>query len=274
MRFYHTKYLMSGPLCFKDAGGSQLLKKLSVFVLLLHTIVTAYPQQYPVKHTVTLDDGSRFTGIIILDSADQLVMKVTKPSRIILNRGHVVSITEKEKYQRIKMRATDFHGYNISISAGIMPGKSESGKELSVSINAENGYRFRNGIYAGVGTGIEGFDVVVLPLYAGLSYYPFNSGVSPFAWMKCGYSFSVSDFDSGYYYNYNGDGTNGGLMFSAGLGSAVYSWRGNAVFLGAGYRYQRVVCTQKEYYYWRQDASREIITDYNRFEIRLGFIFR
>lgn len=257
---------------YKHVRGSQLFRVLSIFVVLLLTIVRV-SAQYPVKHTVTLDDGSRFTGFIVTDSADLLVIKVTKPSRVILNRNHVISITEKEKYQRIKMRATDFHGYSISISAGAIAGKSETSREHTISINAENGYRFRNGIYTGAGSGIEGFDVVLIPLYAGLSYHPFNSGVSPFAWMKFGYSFPVSDYESDYYYVYNHDDTKGGLMFSAGLGSAVYTWRGNGVFLSAGYRYQRVVYTQKEYY-WRQDTRREIITDYNRIEIRLGFIFR
>lgn len=237
----------------------------------LAATVAATLAQPPVKQTFVMDDGSRITGTIISDSSGYLKIRLTKPSKIVLNRDRVVSALRPEKSG---YTLSDYHGYNIKFSAGILAGNSENGRVHSLSIHASNGYQFRNGLNAGMGTGIENLDVVLIPVYADFRYHPLRTRVSPFVWMKGGYAFPGSDYKSySYYYGYNSGKTTGGILFNAGLGTALYSWRGNAVTMSAGYRTQRIRYKQIRHY-WQENSTREVITDFKRFEIQFGFIFR
>lgn len=246
------------------------MKKYLILPLLVLTVEGILAQR-PSKQTVVMDDGSRITGTIISDSSDFIRIKVRRASELILNKSRVVSAGKPVNPYYI---FSDYRGYNINFSAGILAGDSETCRVHSFSIHSSCGYLFRNGLHIGLGTGIEEYDAMLVPVYSDLRYHPFRSRISPFLWVKTGYAFPVSDYKSqSYYYGYNNGKTSGGIMLNAGVGSAVCSWRGNGVFMGAGYRFQRISYTEPAYF-WRQEVLREIVKNFNRFEIRIGYIFR
>jgi len=248
-----------------------MLRYLTTLLLVLSVLQT-YSQEN-VKQTIVLNDGSRITGTIISNSTEYITIKVTRPGLMIINKENVADISSTA---RSEMPEQDYHGYNIAFSAGILAGRSETGKQNSLSILMSNAYQLRNGLSIGIGSGIENFDVIILPLYADFRYHPFRSRVSPYAWMKCGYGFTVSENGSTVY-DYYGYGDNsrsqGGILFNTGAGIALYSWRKNAVTLGIGYRFQKISYKQ-ERYYWRETGQSELITQFNRIDLRFGFIFR
>lgn len=263
---------MSYSATFLSEGGKLFFMRRFFTILPMVMTVTWALAQYPVKQTVVLNDGSRITGTIISDSSGYLTLIVTKPSIIKINREKIVSTGNSFK---TVTPLTDYHGFNMKFSASLLGGNSENGRVNSLIFHTAAGYQFRNGLSVGLGTGLEDVDATIIPLYADLRYHPLKTRMSPFAWLKLGYAFPVSDYRpyQGYYYQSFEGKTYGGLLFSTGIGFARWSWRGNAVTLGAGYRTQRIRVIQKTPYIY-DTRVREIITDFRRFEIQIGFIFR
>lgn len=256
---------------FSSECSTFCMKRFFTTLPMIMTVAWALAQ-YPVKQTVVLDDGSRITGTIISDSAGFLTVRLTKPAIIIINKEKIVSSGKPGKPE---IPVTDYHGFNIKFSAGLLGGNSETGRVNSFIFHAATGYQFRNGLSAGAGTGFEDVNATLIPVYADVRYHPLKTRVSPFGWVKLGYAIPVSDYRADII-NYQGfvpGKTYGGLLFSTGVGIALWSWRGNAVTIGAGYRTQRIRIIQEPSY--RYDIRvREVISDFRRFEVQFGLIFR
>jgi hypothetical protein len=175
--------------------------------------------------------------------------------------------------QSIERPLSKRHGYSIRLSSSLLAGRNSEGNTRNLSFHLSNGYQFRNGLSIGFGTGFEELDVALLPVYADLRYHPFKSRLSPFVWTKSGWSFTIDDPDERQYYYYgNYSESKGGFMFNAGTGIELASWRRNAVNIGIGYRYQKIIF--KHLNYWSEETTSELVTSYNRIEVQFGFIFR
>jgi hypothetical protein len=239
-------------------------------VILLFALTIAASAQKHEKQTVVLQGGSRITGTILVDSSDYLKLRITSPQVITLKKSGVSLIMPS---QRIEKPVADMHGYSIRISASVLEGRNSKGYTGSMSFHLSNGYRFRNGLSAGLGAGFEELDVNLLPVYTDLRYHPLKTRLSPFVWIKSGYAFPVGDQDSEQNYFYGSyPESRGGLMFNAGTGIALYSWQRNAVNIGIGYRYQKISFRQVNT--WSEGTNNELVTYFNRIEFQFGFIFR
>lgn len=238
-------------------------------VILTIALTVSLSAQNSRKQTVVLNGGSRLTGIILAADQDSLKMRITSPGVITLKKS---DISLSSPALRIERPVIDRHGYSIRLSASSLTGRNEEEKIGSMSFHFSNGYTFRNGLSTGIGTGYEELDVAVMPLYADLRYQPLHTRMSPFAWIKSGWSFTFGNLDDGQYYYYDFPESRGGPMFNAGAGIELASWRRNAVNIGVGYRYQKIT------YKYDQNPSvqvmNEIITRFNRFEVQFGFVFR
>ncbi len=241
---------------------------ISVALLLIITL-TALAQKRE-RQTVVLIDGTRLVGTIVADSSGYLRFKIRSPRVITINKSQVYSTGNVVPGMT---GSVDKEGYSIRLSASLLAGRNSTGKVGTASIHLSNGYQFRNGLNAGLGTGIEKFDILLMPLYADLRYQPFKTRVSPYAWLKTGYGFALSEqvSDDNYYYGYYRI-PKGGVMFGTGAGIALYSWERNAVSIGVGYRYQKLRYRHENN--WGGEPDSELITHFNRIEIQFGFIFR
>ena len=244
------------------------LVRIFTAIILFALTVTLHAQKRE-KQTVVINSGSRLTGTILVDSSDYLKLRITSPQVITLSKSEVSVITPE---QRTEKPAIDRNGYSIRISVSALTGRNGEGNTGSMSIHLSNGYRFRNGISVGFGTGFEGLDVAVMPVYSDLRYNPLKSRFSPFIWMKSGWSFAFGELDNGPYYYYGYPKSQGGFMFNAGTGVELASWRRNAVNIGIGYRFQKI--TYKYDHNQNEEIMNEIVTCFNRVEVQLGFIFR
>jgi len=222
-------------------------------------------------YNIELHDGSRVSGTIVRDSSGYLDINVITPLTIRIGKSQVSSI-EELRYPVKKNQKTE--GYYIRLSTGILSGKNESGGLSSLSLHFSNGYQLRNGLGFGIGSGIEYMGVAMVPLYADLRYTPFNSRVSPYAWLKSGYGFATSDQALVYEFNpATGSKTKGGFLFSTGAGISLFTWQRTAMNMGIGYRYQKITISQDQYW-WVGTAIRETVTHFNRLEVQLAFVFR
>ena len=238
------------------------------FLLILLLITPDISAQKHKTDTFVLNDGSRITGTIIADSAGYLKLKIKKPRVIILNKSQISSSAGL-----VTASLFNPYGYYLNLSGCLLAGRNSAGNTGNLSMQIVNAYRFRNGLSIGIGTGVEKFDVLLIPAYADLRYYPLKKRVSPFIRVSCGYGFPCSnpEENSSYlYYNYKK--TTGGMLFSAGAGIAIWSRDRGAVTAGIGYRYQRI--KSETDYVMIQGTDSELLTDYNRFELIVGVMFR
>jgi hypothetical protein len=241
-----------------------------IFTVLVSTITLTASAQKGEKQMVLLNDGTCIVGTIVADSSGYLRVKIKRPRVILLNKSQVYSTGNVRPGV---IGTSDKKGYSIRLSTSILAGRNSNGKVGTMSLHLSNGYQFSNGLSAGFGTGVEKLDVLVMPVYTDLRFQPLKTRISPFAWVKSGYAFPLSDHSSGdyYYYGYYPE-PKGGIMFSAGAGIALYSWRRNAVSIGMGYRYQKISYKQENI--WSGESNNELITRFNRVEVQFGFIFR
>jgi len=224
------------------------------------------------KSTVVLNDGSRISGTIVGDSAGYLDLKITYPQVIRIGRSQVSSVEPLTYPVKNSLKTS---GYYVRLSTAFLSGKNESGNQSSLSFNLSNGYQFKNGIAAGLGSGMEELGVVLVPVYADLRYTPLNSATSPFLWLKTGYGFAITDEPVYYVDEASTDRRReGGFLFNAGAGVSLFTWKRTALNVGLGYRYQKVTLQHDQYINWWGGGSvRETVTQYYRLEFHLGFVF-
>lgn len=258
-------------------NSSALSARFKAFALMLalSAVVTA---QRRGNQTVVMNDGTWVTGTIVADSGSYLKVRVKTPQVITLRKSDVFSwnpalLVRSRANQPEQLISPFTEGYFIRLSGSVLGGRNEYGRTGTLSLHFSNGYEFRNGLSLGIGAGIEEFEAAVMPVYTDLRFHPLNCRVSPFLWLKSGIGIPLGDAAGGgsYPYGYYPD-VRAGAMFNAGTGIALYTGKNNGVNVAVGYRFQRLTFRQTNY--WGQHTDNEIVTDFNRFEVQFGFIFR
>jgi hypothetical protein len=226
--------------------------------------------QNPPKQTIVFKDGSRVSGVVVSDSAEIVKFKVDNPMIITFNKNQLMTI-DSSPFSLAPI--TKSSGYFMHFTSSVLAGKNDIGNSYNVSINLTNGYQLANGLRFGIGTGLENLKIPVIPLYADFNYHPFNSKVSPYLYFKTGYGIALQNEDEIYQNGYPIKNSEGGFLFNIGAGVALYSWQNTAITFGVGYRYQRVII-RTSYGWWDNNWVNEYITDFNRIEMQLGFVFK
>ncbi|HOF20525.1 MAG TPA: hypothetical protein PLO24_04675 [Bacteroidales bacterium] len=240
-------------------------------VIILFSLSSGLAAQKQEKQTIVLNGGTLITGIILADSPDYLTVKIRSPRVIRINKSEISPGTPALEIER---PFSGRQGYAIGLSASVLAGRNSEGNIRDMSFLVSNSYRFRKGLSIGFGTGIEEFDVSLIPVYSELKYYFFRSRLSPYIWTKSGWAFAYDDRKDGeynHYYNYYPE-VKGGFMFNAGSGLELASWRRNAVNMGVGFRFQRLIYSNMTGR--GKENLTELVTSIKRIEVQFGFIFR
>lgn len=245
------------------------MMRIIVSVILIALVIPALSQK-ETEQTLVLNNGSRISGIIVSDSSDNYYINIAAPQVVAVPKTFVLSVEREQDRQYI---ATQKNGYYIRFGLSMLVGKSEEGNTNMLSISISSGYKFRNGLMTGIGTGIEEMDMPLLPLYAEFNYHPFNSHASPFIFLKSGYAFSLmEDDEETYWYSYTSE-AKGGYLLNAGAGIVLNTWDKVGISIAVGYRFQQVSVTETSNWS-RSSYATEYVTRFNRLELQLGFVFR
>jgi hypothetical protein len=156
-------------------------------------------------------------------------------------------------------------GFVNMTSMGFLIGSSHNAQLAPFSLLMVNGFRTSNGLFSGIGTGVEFFSTSYLPLFIDLRYDLLGKDVVPYVVAKGGYGFPMSgdftEYDVSYEYF-------GGALFGAGIGLKIRTRKHFAWDIGLLYRYQKT--SYKEIYDWNNQEY-EYTDIFNRIELRLGF---
>jgi len=156
-------------------------------------------------------------------------------------------------------------GFVNMTSLGFLAGSSHNSQVAPFSLLMVNGYRAPNGLFAGIGTGVEFLSTTYMPLYLDLRYDLLGNDVVPYVMAKGGYALPLSsdrsDYDISYEYS-------GGPLLGVGVGLKIRTRTHFAWDIELLYRYQET--SYKEIYDWN-DQEYDYTDIFNRIEIRLGF---
>lgn len=231
--------------------------------------LTAFSQK-EFKRTLVLNNGSRISGIIVNDSSGNYSVKLVAPQVISVPESWVSSVERvNNKHDRLSQRS----GYYLHFGASMLVGKSDESGTNMLSISLSNGYKFRNGLMLGIGSGIEEMEMPLLPVYSEINYHPFNSRVSPFIYLKSGYAFSLMGDDETDYWYAGTRESKGGFLLNGGAGIVLQTWENVGINIALGYRFQQISITENRIWS-RSPYATEYVTRFNRLELQLGFVFR
>ena len=156
-------------------------------------------------------------------------------------------------------------GFVNMTSMGFLAGSANNAQIAPFSLLMINGWRFSQGVFAGIGFGVEFLSTNYFPFFADFRYDLLKGDIVPYIVAKGGYSFpmSSSQQENEISYTYYG-----GALAAAGIGLKIKSRDHFAWDISLMYRYQNTA--YKEAYGWN---SQEYKYDdiYNRIELRFGF---
>ena len=241
-----------------------------IVLAILFALAIPVLSQKGAEQILVLNNGSRISGIIVNDTSGNYLLKLSAPQVISVPGSWVSSVETMGKKQH---RYSQGSGYYLRFGLSMLLGKSEESESNMLSISLSNGFKFRNGLMIGIGSGIEEMTMPLLPVYSEVHYHPFNSHVSPFIYLKSGYAFSLQgDDENNYWYGYSRE-SKGGFLLNTGAGILLQTWEKVGINIALGYRFQQVSVNEDSN--WSSSSYvTEYVTRFNRIELQLGFVFR
>lgn len=216
-----------------------MYKNITLFFIFLFLNLTAWSQAN-VPKTLYFKDGGFLLGNLVEKSTTAYVWQLTDGTRINLPSDQVRYIKEqKDNFQYLKNgKIKQTKGLFASIIAGgLFEGKLNewSRPDHAASINISVGYHINSKISLGVGTGYDGYDTGIIPLYLDLKGDLLNTAVTPYYKISAGYGFVNTDFDKP---NPNLN-ESGGILIHPSIGVKFYTRSTLAWLIDLGYRFQR-----------------------------------
>ncbi len=225
------------------------------------------------EDVVYLKNGSIIRGTIIEYNSEKIIKIETHCRNTwVFNADEVLKMV-KEEYESdintIEGKNNGERKYKLIIDGAILLGESNASKDIPISFNFINEYKFKSWLMAGIGTGIEFFEQKVAPVFIDTKILSNSYETTPFIGLQVGYAFPIDD-NQEWYNSYPGGYGKGGLLYNAGLGILLNQNETNAISFSFSYRYQRL--NYHKYADWSNTES-DIQVNYNRFAIRFGVSF-
>lgn len=219
------------------------MKNLLILSVLLMSL-TSFGQM---NSLVYLKNGNQIKGEILKNDATGVQIRTRD--------GSVWNYTIDEVASTEKFTPTvSGKGFYNRSSIGVM-----GGDQVSPSLQVVNGYAFNPHWEAGFGIGLESFYWRgYMPLFLEGRYNLLKSRISPFVSMNAGYVMPLSNFVS----------NKGGFTAGAQVGITHFITNHIGISTSAGYRFAYLQTNNM----WWDDF--QTIQQINRFEVRLGLIFR
>lgn len=169
---------------------------------------------------------------------------------------------------------------------GVLLGNPDNANQAPFVLGTSVNYTIKEGLSAGIGTGVEFYNGTYLPVTANLHYRFGSDRVTPFVMLQVGYLIALeSSFErpydgyynslSSYYPNYSYGSSfsyygsldaKGGFLVNPSVGMIIETDYGFGVSLSVGYRYHRLK-------YEGEGNDYRLHIDYNRLSLKLGIIF-
>lgn len=245
-----------------------LLQRITLLTLLLTVLSISVLQAQETDH-VYLKSGSVIRGNIMeIEPVDHVKIQDLCGNIWFYKITDVEKITSEPFDAPLGAKKTSIgfnEGFVNMTSIGFLAGGSMNGQSAPFTMQMVNGYRTSQGLFMGLGTGIEFFNTSYLPLFLDLRYDLLGKDVVPYLVVKGGYGvpFAADRSEYGTEYEYSG-----GPLLGAGIGLKIKTREHLAWDISLLFRYQET--SYSERYDWNEQLY-EYTDIYRRLEIRLGF---
>jgi hypothetical protein len=226
------------------------------------------------SHVVYLKNGWVIKGRVMLNTPDTLKIESCCGNIFVFNPSEVLTI-ETEK---IKPGKESVVGHLISSKNGIYSlntfgliiGRSNAMDGTGYSLKTQIGYQFSN--YAGIalGTGIDKYNIEVVPLFISFKSELMKRENTPVLNCYFGYSFPMKNKNTSDYTNYTYDG---GFCSGFDIGICSYKTQSRAFYLSAGYQYQHLTAKSSTTGGWNNSITIDTY-DFNKLVVKIGFLFK
>lgn len=235
---------------------------------LLFTILTfpVFTQQKKVEEDVVyLKNGTIIRGQVIEYKSGEYVSIRSYGRNVWVFREDEIDKIVREKVvpesDGIKVKGQE--GYFNYTGIGVLAGSRLSDLSAPFSMQSVNGYKFKGGFYFGGGIGIESFSEISIPVFADLRYQLLDDAFSPYLFAQAGYSLPMEN-------NWEYRKAKGGPMTGIGIGVTIPLNIHTSLCFNMAYRYQQLLYVDTDSWSGYETKRYE---QYNRLEIRLGFLF-
>ncbi len=237
-----------------------------ILTLLFTSVVNAQNQD----DVVYLSNGSVIRGIII-DSTEINLRILNKAGDIwSFSRVEIDSVKREKAYVH---KAFVFNQEGSEVSAGlslmVRSGSNAIDKVAIPGLNMAYSYRFNTFLSTGAEMGIEFYEWMIAPLSAFVKLRSSQNIVSPFLYIRTGYSLPAEKQDDDWEYSYT---ASGGLHASCGIGIERIINENTSFTLLFSYNYQELHYHLEPLQNWILERDRTL--KYNRLRISLGYVFK
>lgn len=196
---------------------------------------------------VHLKNGSAIRGEVLKNDSTGVSIKTKDGSLWNFSSEDILSVEQNSISVNSK-------GYYNRTSLGVM-----GGSQIGASMRVVNGYSFNRHWEMGLGIGLERFTwTPYIPIFLESRYSLFSGPTRPFVSAHAGYEMPLRNLEF----------SKGGLTTGLALGITHYFSNRIGISTSVGYRFALL----KENNIWWEDFS--TISQINRYEIRLGLVFR
>jgi len=236
-----------------------------LIVLMTFSLFSGYlPGQKPID-TLYLKNGSIVYGKLLKSHENRFSIKTPDGALFNFNIDEVDRFVSKEAFKTENKKSSV---WRFMILSGLNIGSGIETHRRLWSVNPMLCYTKHPHRTISIGSGVEQFEGIYVPLFIDFSADFLKKDVTPFLYMKTGILFPLSGDED--YWNYSRNVRNGGI-FGSGLG---FSWPMSRIesFVRIGYRYAHTSIITKNIYVSPNTEEKEI-DNFHRMEMTWGFTF-
>lgn len=216
-------------------------KKITLLLLFLFLNTMVWGQDNPPPKTLYLKDGSFLLGSLVEKSTEVYVWRLTDGTQITIPSDQVRWVKEQKQNFRYlkdgKIKQTKGVFGSIMVGGLLEKKLSEwSQQDHAASVNVSVGYHLNSKVSLGIGTGYDGYNIPIIPLFLEVSGDLLNNPVTPYYKLSAGYGFirPTEDQKSNENIDYKG-----GVLIHPSIGLKLYTRSNLAWLFDFGYRFQR-----------------------------------
>jgi hypothetical protein len=240
------------------------MKRSLIFLFFQIALLSAFSQNSDV---IYLKNGSILKGKIIqIRPGENVKFETSDGSIWVFDYADLLKFDNTDALQTGLIKLDSTRNKYLIADMGFLVGTTNNDMKAPLSILAVYDVPIYNKVYAGIGTGLEFFEMTYIPVIAELRFK--RRTIGPSIYFQAGYTMPIKKegtVDNSKYSFEPGILINPGISYTFGFS------QGTAFTISIGYRYQKTSAKQLERYY-NDDYLR--IDKLNRMNLRFGYSFR
>jgi hypothetical protein len=248
-----------------------IIFRVSILIIFIETICSAEVLAQRKEDVVYLSNGSVLRGVLTSDSVSSTVRILNHAGDIwVFKQDEVDSITREKPFE-YKAKLFTRAGFEYSINGELLmrSGNNAIGKAAIPGISLGMGYRFNPYISTGMDLGVEFYDLMEIPVSASVRLRSSGRVLSPFTFLRAGYTFPGEKRPDDWDYSYK---SSGGMISSVGAGIEKIINENTSLLFTFSYHYQELNYHLTPLHQWVQERDRT--EAYSRFRVGVGFVFK